>query len=120
MIKDLKNGLSGNPFNTTMPSSDSIIEAKGMRAGYTAQQKADKIWLNKERKLSVNMTDLSQRRSSRIPAWREGQEGATYGMIWFDIEESPSNGCGWGTSYSSNCQYLQELIQAAEAKGAHV
>merc|ERR1712228_1118263 len=105
--------------NATISSVDNIIEARGMSAGYTAQQKADQMWMDKTHELVLNVTELTKRGTSNIPKWRRKQNGASYGMIWFDIEANPSNGCGWGTSYSSNCEYLQQLIEAAEAKGAH-
>lgn len=117
MIADLEKGLNGESLNITMPSNDMII-ARGMRAGYTPQQKKDKVWLDSNNKLVINMTELNNNNNKEIPEWRKGQKGATYGMIWFDIEVNPSSGCGWGTSYSSNCDYLQQLIEAAVAKGA--
>eukprot|EP00490_Sorites_sp_Unknown_P027128 CAMPEP_0114661562 /NCGR_PEP_ID=MMETSP0191-20121206/22806_1 /TAXON_ID=126664 /ORGANISM="Sorites sp." /LENGTH=142 /DNA_ID=CAMNT_0001894577 /DNA_START=278 /DNA_END=706 /DNA_ORIENTATION=- len=43
--------------------------------------------------------------------------GVQPGMIWLDIEVNPSGGCGWGSDYSSNCQYVQELVSAGKAKG---
>jgi GH25 family lysozyme M1 (1,4-beta-N-acetylmuramidase) len=41
-------------------------------------------------------------------------------VIWLDIETNPSSGCGWGSNFGSNCQFLAELIAAAKAKGASV
>merc|ERR1712176_1286314 len=116
MIKDLSKGSGGNPINATAPSVDTI-EARGMRAGYTAKQKADKIWLDEQQRPNL-VSGTTKTNTSRIPEWRKEQSvDASYGMIWFDIEVNPSSGCGWGTSYSSNCEYLQELIEAAEKNG---
>lgn len=43
------------------------------------------------------------------------------GTIWLDIETNPSSGCTWsqGTG-ESNCQFIQELITAVEARGRAV
>jgi len=29
----------------------------------------------------------------------EGLKGIPYGMIWLDIEENRSTGCGWGEAF---------------------
>lgn len=45
-------------------------------------------------------------------------KGYEYGMIWIDIETNPSPNCGWsGHTFSSNCQYIVELIDAIKATG---
>jgi len=41
------------------------------------------------------------------------QAGVSWGTIWLDIETNPSSGCGWSSSTSSNCQFIQELISGA-------
>lgn len=41
-----------------------------------------------------------------------------YGMVWFDIEQNPSTGCGWSSDLSSNCAYMQQLVGAAHSSGA--
>lgn len=44
--------------------------------------------------------------------------GENYGTIWIDVEVNPSSGCGWsGHTYSSNCDYLIELIDAIQSHG---
>lgn len=45
---------------------------------------------------------------------------SSYGMIWLDIESNPSSGCGWGSDYSSNCQYVQDLVSAVKGHGKKV
>ena len=46
-----------------------------------------------------------------VPEWRQNVTlDASYGMVWLDIEKNPSRGCGWGTNYASNCQYVRELV----------
>jgi len=38
-----------------------------------------------------------------------------FGMLWFDIEENPSAGCGWETASTNlhlNCDFLQQLLDA--------
>lgn len=64
-----------------------------------------------ERQDAVESTDFHK--------WRlENIVEASYGMIWLDIEVNPSSGCSWASySYSSNCEYLGELINAVKAKG---
>ncbi len=41
-------------------------------------------------------------------------------MMWFDIESNPSPGCGWGSDYGSNCQFLADLIAAGHQLGIHM
>ena len=43
--------------------------------------------------------------------------GAKFGTLWFDIETNPSPGCGWGSDYSANCQYMVDLTIAALNRG---
>ena len=44
--------------------------------------------------------------------------GSNYGMIWLDIETNPSSGCSWASfSGSSNCAYVNELVNAVRARG---
>lgn len=42
--------------------------------------------------------------------------GATYGMLWFDIEGTDY----WSTSTSSNANFLQSMVNEAVARGVHV
>jgi len=42
---------------------------------------------------------------------------ADYGMLWFDIEPNPSDGCGWSTNTAANCAYMQSLVDAAGRSG---
>ncbi|KAA0166630.1 hypothetical protein FNF31_01408 [Cafeteria roenbergensis] len=46
-----------------------------------------------------------------------GMSGVKFGQIWMDIETNPSPGCGWGSDLARNCEYIGELLQAAEAHG---
>lgn len=39
-------------------------------------------------------------------------------MLWFDIETNPSPGCGY-RSQSENCNFLKDLIDAANSLGIH-
>ena len=43
-----------------------------------------------------------------------------FGMMWLDIETSYSPGCEWSANRGSNCQFIGELIKAAQAMGVHV
>lgn len=61
--------------------------------------------------------------------------GVNYGMIWFDIEQNPSSGCGWSSDKSANCstarvahrgaaprslrraEYMNDLVSAASGAG---
>ena len=76
MIADLEKGLAGEPINITTPwhySADTTI-ARGMRAGYTPQQKADRVWLDPKNTRVINMTQLNQSMENReVPEWRKGQ-----------------------------------------------
>jgi len=40
-----------------------------------------------------------------------------YGMVWLDVETNPSTGCGWGTDYNGNCNYVVELINRVKSHG---
>lgn len=40
-------------------------------------------------------------------------------MVWVDVEANPSSGCKW-TDANSNCQFLQELVNALKGHGMHV
>ena len=44
-------------------------------------------------------------------------KGVRYGMLWLDIEENPSSGCGWSANKSAACTFLGELISAAAGAG---
>ena len=39
------------------------------------------------------------------------------GLPRFDIEVNPSTGCGWSSDKASNCEYMKELVSAAESSG---
>ena len=42
-------------------------------------------------------------------------------MVWLDIEDNPSTGCSWDDwTPSSNCDYINELIDATLAHGVQV
>jgi hypothetical protein len=42
-------------------------------------------------------------------------------MVWLDIEYNPSKGCSWASeSAESNCEYIQELVNALKASGKQV
>ena len=39
-------------------------------------------------------------------------------MLWLDIETNPSSGCSWdGHSFESNCQYMEDLVNAIKSHG---
>jgi GH25 family lysozyme M1 (1,4-beta-N-acetylmuramidase) len=40
-----------------------------------------------------------------------------FGTMWFDIETNPSSGCGWQGDTSSNCNFLGQMISAAQSLG---
>ena len=47
--------------------------------------------------------------------------GANFGMVWLDVEINPSSGCSWTSySWSSNCDYLNQLISAVKSHGKAV
>ena len=58
-----------------LPNTGEIIEARGMRAGYTAQQKADQMWLDEKHKMLTNASEVTKRTTSHVPKWRKGQVG---------------------------------------------
>merc|ERR1712154_567436 len=47
----------------------------------------------------------------------DGVDGK-YGRIWLDFEYNPSGGCCWTQgSIDSNCDFIIDLVTAAQAKG---
>jgi len=46
--------------------------------------------------------------------------GSKYGNIWLDIETNPSSGCGWSSDQSSNCNYIQGMIQEGSKLGKKI
>ena len=56
-----------------------------------------------------------------VAALRKAGVAALVGTLWLDIETNPSSGCGWSTSdLSSNCAWIQQLVDAGHAAGQHV
>jgi hypothetical protein len=47
-------------------------------------------------------------------------QGSKYGSIWLDIETNPSSGCGWSSDLSSNCNYIQGMIQQGKTSGKKI
>ena len=64
--------------------------------------------------------DLSVQSSNEVPEWRKQSVGKSYGMVWVDVESNPSSGCGWGTNYDNNCEFLRQLIQRLKDHGLNV
>jgi GH25 family lysozyme M1 (1,4-beta-N-acetylmuramidase) len=58
--------------------------------------------------------------SSQVSSLMSGLSGASYGMIWIDVETNPSSGCGWGTDYTSNCNYVASFASTLKSYGANV
>jgi len=113
MMTDLANGDS-KVLNTSNKEN-----VRGLRAGvrqleYDIKHKG--LIYDNNKKLHPLQERLNQNKTK--PSWRKDQiVGATYGMIWLDIEYNPSSGCGWGTDYTNNCNYVQQLASAVVAKG---
>ena len=40
-----------------------------------------------------------------------------YGMVWIDVENNPSPGCGWGSDYNGNCAFLTEIVNRVKSRG---
>ena len=55
--------------------------------------------------------------SSQVDTMMSKISNKLYGMVWIDIEINPSSGCGWGKDYTSNCNYLNELISRIKSHG---
>jgi len=100
MMNDLKTGLAGKPVhvNETFQEQAGLVEARGLQAGMNGRQKPIMSVKND----NVNYDGID----------------ATYGMVWLDMETNPSSGCSWASdSYSSNCDYIEQLAQAVVANG---
>jgi len=117
LINDLKATSKGLPLKKTNYSSD-VISAKGLRAGYSMQEKNSPI----RKKKIIQSNGSSSSRNKTRPSWRpEPSPGAEYGMIWLDIEYNPSSGCSWASySAADNCEYVQELASAGKSNGATI
>jgi len=87
----------------------------GLRAGYYPG------WEN-DIDLSVyEGEDLSNNiYSEEVPEWRKNSVGKSYGMVWVDVEINPSTGCGWGTNYANNCNFLNDLVGRLQQHGLNV
>jgi len=58
---------------------------------------------------------------SQVQAFYNSVPSQLYDTIWIAVEKNTSPGCGWDTYTSeSNCQYLRELVSAAENTGIKV
>jgi len=82
----------------------------------SARQRDPKVPYNRKNLIKSNQQNHT------YPSWRPKQEdGATYGMVWLDIEDNPSEGCSWQDySGDSNCDYVAELANAVQANGGVV
>jgi hypothetical protein len=58
--------------------------------------------------------------TAQVDEMMNGINSGLYGMVWIDVETNPSAGCGWGTNYASNCQFLVEIINRIKSKGKHL
>jgi len=117
LINDLKAGLNGKPVKSRNDSSN-LVGAKGLRAGYTLEERNDP---NRKKKIK-QLGDVSNAVNKTRPWWRPTPSPEVeYGMIWLDIEYNPSSGCSWASySASSNCQYVQELASTGTSNGASI
>jgi hypothetical protein len=95
-----------------------------MSAGDSAFDEIDKEEMAElQRKLeSGELTPESDfftwRKAMRLDEPSEGPYGLNYGMIWIDVEDNPSSGCSWDAySDQSNCDFVNELINAIKAQG---
>jgi len=55
--------------------------------------------------------------SSQVSGLVSALQGSKYGSIWLDIETNPSSGCGWSSDLSSNCNFIQSMIQEGKSLG---
>jgi len=114
---DLINDLKANSPKKTNVSTG-VISAKGLRAGYTKEEKEN---LGKRIKKVIDPNSFAPKNKTR-PSWRPPQDPSVeYGMIWLDIEYNPSSGCSWASyTASENCQYAQQLASTGKANGATI
>eukprot|EP00825_Cyclidium_porcatum_P032343 TRINITY_DN34652_c0_g1_i3.p2 TRINITY_DN34652_c0_g1~~TRINITY_DN34652_c0_g1_i3.p2 ORF type:complete len:247 (+),score=39.79 TRINITY_DN34652_c0_g1_i3:204-944(+) len=44
-----------------------------------------------------------------------------FGMVWIDVETNSSPNCGWSTTdFTSNCNFLGDLVKSLQSNGLHV
>jgi hypothetical protein len=59
--------------------------------------------------------------SSQASEMIQSLKDSSWNSVWIDIETNPSTGCGWSTTnVSSNCKFLEELINSLTSTGAAV
>ena len=44
--------------------------------------------------------------------------GVQFGMVWFDVESNPDPKCAWSANKTRNCEFMGELVRAAEGTNA--
>jgi len=109
-VNELINYLGGGAIGSTEEGVSESFQIGGMQAGR-----------NEDLHIKQNF-DLDF--ENDFEAWRkanvkedEGSNGVNYGMIWVDVEINPSSGCGWGTNYNANCDYVNTLTNQIRARG---
>jgi len=45
-----------------------------------------------------------------------GISKSLYGTVWIDVETNPSSSCAWSSNVNTNCNFLQSLVDAYQAK----
>jgi len=108
MMADLaSSSYEMNNYSNTSP--EGVIVARGLRAGYHPD------WSPPKPPAEMNFT---YRTTSDLSWHPKPNDKVSYGMIWMDVETNPSSGCSWSSySGSSNCDYIQDLVNAVKAKG---
>lgn len=53
--------------------------------------------------------------SEQVNSMVEALGSSPYSKVWVDLETNSSPGCGWGTDYTANCQFVKQLVEAGKA-----
>ena len=107
-VNEFYNGLSMEHKEVELISDEP--EARGMQAGYYPGWQDD-----------ISDVDYQENEpSTEMPEWRKETLDKSYGMVWLDVEINPSSRCGWGTDYSKNCAFVEELVDELLGKGLNV
>ena len=65
---------------------------------------------------SHNIKPMDGALRSSLNSTSSDKLGATYGMLWFDVEGSQY----WSTSTANNVNFLQSMVNEAKARGVSI
>ena len=58
--------------------------------------------------------------SDQVNSMVEALKNSEYSGLWIDMETNTNPGCGWTKDYDANCQFTEQLVNAAKKSGKNV